>query len=260
MGGILFNEIIFGPIKSRRLGVSLGINLLPTHSKHCSFNCIYCECGWNPKEKTNLQLPTREEVREAMEYSFKKIVAKDSQELVPDAITFAGNGEPTIHPEFCGIIDDTIALRDKYLPNAKVAVLSNATMIHKEEIFEALNKVDDNILKIDGGTSETIKKINLPKSSFDLKQLVGSLKKFNGDLIIQTLFLRGMYNGIEVDNTTSEEVDAWLNIIRELQPKSVMIYPIDRATPAKDLIKVPKEELEKIAFKVKGLNIPVQVY
>ncbi|MFA8435967.1 MAG: radical SAM protein [Marinifilaceae bacterium] len=257
MATFLFDKIIFGPVKSRRLGVSLGINLLPNDCKLCSFNCIYCECGWNPKSyKEKIQLHPRDMVRERLEAKLLKM--KNNNEA-PDVITFAGNGEPTLHPDFGGIINDTIELRDLHFPNARIAVLSNSTMIQKESVFNALNRVEDNILKLDGGFEATIKTIDQPMGSFNLEKTIELLSKFKGNVTIQTLFLRGNYNGQPIDNTTEEELVAWLKHLERIQPKEVMIYTIARDTPADNLKKVPLDELNQIADRVKELGFGIQV-
>ncbi len=258
MSGFLFSDIIFGPVKSRRLGVSLGINLLPTEQKFCSFNCIYCECGWNPENiKKDIKLPGRQEIYELLE---KKLIELKNINLIPDAFTFAGNGEPTIHPEFDLIVKDTIALRNKYFPDAKTTVLSNASMIHKDKTFEALKLVDKNILKLDTGSQEQFERICQAHAKMQIEDLVDYLCKFHGELIIQTLFLRGEYNGYIIDNTTDYEVGLWLEHLKKITPKSVMIYSIDRSTPAKNLEKISREELNKIADKVHKIGLKTEVY
>ncbi|MRS04288.1 radical SAM protein [bacterium] len=256
MATFLFDEIIFGPVKSRRLGVSLGINLLPVNCKICNFNCIYCECGWtNDTLISTDTLPSRNEVFEALE---KKLSDMQKSSVEPDVITYAGNGEPTLHPDFPGIIDDSIMLRDKYFPNARIAVLSNATTITNPAIREALLKVDQNILKLDSAFSETIKIHN--QVHLDASRLIDNLAQFNGKLIIQTLFLRGKYNGIRVDNTTDKELNAWLKAIERIKPSEVMIYTISRDTPeGAQLNKVSEEELNIIALQVEKLGIKTQV-
>ena len=258
MAGFLFHDIIFGPVRSRRLGLSLGINLLPTHKKHCSFNCIYCECGWTPPLIDEMLLfPERKLVSHFLERSLAEMVEED---YLPDAITFAGNGEPTLHPEFAGIVDDTIILRNKYIPSAKISVLSNASMIHDPKVFQALLKLDNNILKLDAGTERILRLMNNPILPLNYSGLVENLKKFEGKLIIQSMFLRGYFRDQLVDNTTAEEVDEWLKKIREIHPMMVMIYPIARATPVQNLEKIPIFELEEIAEKIRELNIKVNVY
>lgn len=258
MATFLFDEIIFGPVKSRRLGVSLGINLLPVKHKICNFNCIYCECGWTQDiEKAISHLPGREEVYKALEH---KLSEMNDHNQMPDVITFAGNGEPTLHPEFPGIIDDSIALRDKYFPGAKIAVLSNATTISNPLIKEALLKVDKNILKLDSAFDSTIKIHNQPRVDVDVEELIKNMVRFRGKLIIQTLFLRGLYNGNVIDNTTPVELIAWLKAIERIKPSRVMIYTISRDTPdGGQLKKVPLRELRGIAAIVESMGIKTQV-
>jgi wyosine [tRNA(Phe)-imidazoG37] synthetase (radical SAM superfamily) len=258
MATFLFDDIIFGPVKSRRLGVSLGINLLPAKRKICNFNCIYCECGWTKnQEKVVSHLPTRTDVYMALE---KKLSEMKVMNLPPDVITYAGNGEPTLHPEFPGIIDDSITLRNKFFPNAKIAVLSNATTITDPLIKTALLKVDKNILKLDSAFDTTIKIHNQPQTYLNMEELIINLKGFNGKLIIQTLFLRGFYNGINVDNTTPDEIRAWLKAIERINPSEVMIYTISRDTPeGGQLNKIPVKELRAIASMVETLGIKTQV-
>ena len=256
MSTFLFDQIIFGPIKSRRLGSSLGINLLPTEKKVCNFNCIYCECGWTEPSDIKSSLPSVQVVKEQLEIKLKEL--KDSNSKL-DVITFAGNGEPTMHPGFSEIIDNTIALRNQYFPSTKVAVLSNSTLIHKKNVFDALQRVDQNILKLDSGVEATCKALNKPVGQFSLKRLVDGLKKFKGNVIIQTLFMKGNYESIHIDNTTDEEVKKWLGIIEEVKPKQVMLYSLARDTPASGLEKVSGKVLKGIAQKVEALGIPVQI-
>lgn len=257
MSTFLFDQIIFGPIKSRRLGISLGVNLLPTDSKVCSFDCIYCECGWTPRKREQKAiLPTRTEVQQKMKEKLEEMIGRNE---FPDVITFAGNGEPTLHPEFEGIIDDTIDLRNQLTPSARIAVLSNATMLHKPSVIRALLKVEDNIQKLDSGFEETIRKIDCPSSNFRLKDVVENLKLFNGKVILQTLFLHGKFKDEIIDNTTEEELSEWLKLVQEIRPSQVMIYTIDRDTPASGLEKVKLEELNRIADRVREIGFEVQV-
>jgi wyosine [tRNA(Phe)-imidazoG37] synthetase (radical SAM superfamily) len=258
MGTFLFDKIIFGPVKSRRLGVSLGINLLPRGKKVCNFNCIYCECGWSQTvEKEGGYLPSRSEVYEALASKLQEMKVKNQK---PDVITFAGNGEPTLHPEFPGIINDSILLRNRFFPETKIAVLSNSTMITKSSVKDALLKVDQNILKLDSAFELTINSHNQPRVNVKVDDLIENLSKFKGNLIIQTLFLRGNFNGKMIDNTTKEEVDAWLEALARIKPEEVMIYTISRDTPdGGSLSKVPTEELKKIAKQVEKLGIRTQV-
>ncbi|MDX9881097.1 MAG: radical SAM protein [Prolixibacteraceae bacterium] len=257
MPTFLFDKIIFGPVRSRRLGVSLGVNLLPVDRKVCSFDCIYCECGWTPrKREKKAVLPTRREVKEKMQEKLQEMKAAGES---PDVITFAGNGEPTLHPDFAAIIGDTVGLRDQLAPHARIAVLSNATMIHKPAVMKALLKVDDNIQKLDSAFTETIEKMDCPMVPFDLKKTVENLKAFNGQVTIQTLFIRGDFKNERIDNTTNEEISAWLKLIQEIGPRQVMIYTIDRDTPTEGLERIPVAELEGIAQKIRNLGFEVQV-
>ncbi|HKK81470.1 MAG TPA: radical SAM protein [Prolixibacteraceae bacterium] len=258
MATFLFDKIIFGPVQSRRLGVSLGINLLPTGSKLCSFDCIYCECGWNPDpRKVKAKLPSRKQVADELE---KKLREMSEAGKRPDVITFAGNGEPTMHPEFAGIVDDTIVLRDSFSPGARIAVLSNSTMLFKNPVVKALKKIDDNILKLDSAFSGTIKIMDQPVGRFDLNRLVEHLIEFEGHIIIQTMFLKGNYKGKSFDNTTDKEVYAWIKLLRKIKPDRVMIYTIARDTPAQNLETISLSVLEKIANTVRnetGLTVEV---
>ncbi len=252
----LFHEIIFGPIHSRRLGLSLGVNLLPVDAKICSFNCIYCECGFNTTMQES-PIPTREQVRETLEAKLQQMVAEGQ---IPDVITFAGNGEPTLHAKFEEIIDDTIALRNTYCPTAKVSVLSNSTRVHKPHIFRALNKVDNNILKFDSAIDRTMKLMDQPVGKhINVAWFIEQLKKFDGQLIIQTMFLRGKVNDEKLDNTTDEEVEAWISALEQIRPKQVMMYSLDREAPTQTLQKISVEELNVIAEKVwaKGFDVSV---
>lgn len=257
MATILFDKIIFGPVHSRRLGISLGVNLLPADGKICSFDCIYCECGLNKDRRTHSRMPEREEVKKALEI---KLLSMKEEGIVPDVITFAGNGEPTMHPDFGAIIDDTVEVRDRLCPETKIAVLSNSTMLHKASVFDALNKIEDNILKLDSVLDSRIQQLNVPNApSFTFDKLLEQLIRFNGNLIIQTMFLRGECNGESIDNTTGEEIDGWLDALKKINPKQVMIYTIDRETPVSSLRKVSKEDLEAIAGRARQLGFEVSV-
>ena len=248
---MLYNQVIFGPLKSRRLGVSLGINLLPTEAKVCTFNCIYCECGFNFANPKSLS-PTRSEVKKQLTHAFERMIMK--HESIDD-ISFAGNGEPTTHPDFEGIVIDTIALRDKYFPQAQLSVLSNATMINHPSVVRALLMVDNNIQKLDAGLDETVHYINQPQGNFSVARTVEYLKAFKGQVIIQTLFLRGEYQGHAIDNTRPKEVEAWVKAIEAIQPKSVQLYSLDRATPVKGLEKIEAVELGQIAKSLDAIGI-----
>lgn len=257
MSTLLFDEIVFGPIHSRRLGTSLGMNLLPYDGKVCSFNCIYCECGYNEDGRTKTELPNRKNVKAALE---DKLLKLKEENVKIDVITFAGNGEPTLHPHFAEIIDDTIELRNKYVPEAKISVLSNAMHIGKETVFKALKKIENNILKLDSAFIDTVRLIDQPNSpTYNIEKQVELFKKMEGDFILQTMFVRGNHKGKIVDNTTEKEINEWLNIIKITHPKEVMIYTIDRETPEKNLEKVSLEELKKIGERVEKIGIKINI-
>ena len=252
---VLYDNLIFGPIRSRRLGLSLGINLLPVDCKLCSFNCIYCECGWTlggQKPRFN----DKKAVLAMLEGVLGDMVAAGTP---PDVLTFAGNGEPTMHPDFEEIVEGVIALRDRLCPNAKVSVLSNATMLHRESVRRALMRVDNPILKLDSAFDHTAQLIDKPLGNYSIANVVEQMRLFGGNCIVQTMFLRGEFEGERVDNTTPEEIEAWLKLIEEIAPRSVMVYTIDRDTPAPNLEKVPVEELRAIAERVRALGIECSV-
>lgn len=253
MSTILFNEIVFGPLHSRRMGNSLGINLLPYDGKLCSFDCIYCECGFNKDFRTNTKLPERIIISKALEEKFIYLI---KEEIQLDVITFAGNGEPTLHPDFNSIIEDTINLRDQYFPQTDICVLSNGMNLTKPGVFEALRKIEKPVLKLDSAYDETVRLIDRPNSTeYRVAKQVVLYKKFKGNFILQTMFLKGKFEGIPVDNTTENEISAWLELLKTLKPREVMIYTIDRETPSEGLKKASLEKLQEIASKVRELGI-----
>ncbi len=252
----IFPTNIVGPIHSRRLGISLGVNLLPKDGKVCSFNCLYCECGWNEDHRGG-KFPDTADVMRQLEEKLQQM--HEAGEGL-DVITFAGNGEPTLHPQFAEVIDQTIALRNQYYPAAKVSVLSNATRMTDPKVHAALLKVDNNILKIDGAYDATIHQIDQPADShYSVRQVVEGMKSFKGQLIVQTMFVRGEHNGEIVDNTTAAEVSAWCDLIREIQPYQVMVYSLDRPTPEPNLVRVSKEEMQELVRPLieEGYNVTI---
>lgn len=254
MSTVIYPSPIFGPVHSRRLGLSLGINLMPADGKVCTFDCIYCECGFNADHRPRQKRPSREEVAAALERKLEDMQA-DGQ--LPDVLTFAGNGEPTAHPQFAGIIDDTLRLRDRYCPEAKVSVLSNATMAMRPEVHAALERVDNNILKLDTVNQEYINRVNRPTyPAYDVQEIIKTIRSFRGHAIVQTMFMRGTMDGQDVDNTGEEYVRPWLEAVRHIDPKQVMIYTIDRETPDHDLRKAAPSVLDAIRNRVIAMGIP----
>ncbi|MDD7705834.1 MAG: radical SAM protein [Bacteroidales bacterium] len=255
MSTIIYPSPIYGPVHSRRLGISLGINLMPADGKICTFDCIYCECGYNSDRRTRSHHPSRQQVAEALERQLRKM-HDDNQH--PDVLTFAGNGEPTSHPDFPSIIDDTIRLRDELCPKAKVSVLSNSTFITKPAIREALMRVDNNILKLDTVNADYIRRVDRPtQPSYNVESIIENMKLFEGHIIVQTMFMRGTTDeGLDVDNTSEDFVAPWLEAIKDIRPQEVMIYTIDRETPDSHLLKATHEELDAIKARVETLGIP----
>ena len=252
MSTVIYPSPIFGPVHSRRLGVSLGINLLPPDGKVCSFDCIYCECGFNADRRPQSKLPTHEEVITALE---ARLLDMKANGPAPDVLTFAGNGEPTSHPQFAAIIADVIRLRNEYFAQAKVSVLSNSTFIHRPEVREALMTVDNNILKLDTIDPIYINKVDRPNAQYDVRRIIEAMKSFNGNFVLQTMFLKGPgINSLAADN-----LEAWRNIVRELRPREVMMYTLDRPAPAEGLEKVPVESMEEAATPLIQEGFKVQI-
>ncbi len=248
MATFLFDQVVFGPVKSRRLGVSLGINLLPVNRKVCSFDCIYCECGFNPDQGAKAVLPTKEEVADALR---ARLLSMQRDGLQPDVITFAGNGEPTLHPDFSEIIDNTISLRDELCPKARIAVLSNASRLKSAKVFAALQRVDDNIQKLDSGLQSTIELIDRPNYHFNIEEVVAQLTAFNGKVTVQTMFIKGEIDGVRFDNTGDADLIPWLEYLKAIKPRQVMIYTIERDTPLDTIKKVSLEELNSVAARAR---------
>ena len=245
-------ELVFGPIHSRRLGSSLGINLLPRNGKICNFDCIYCECGWNKDGHDDHVLPTASELERDLE---AKLISCREAGTPIDSITFSGDGEPTLNPDFARIIDITLALRDRYYPQAKVSVLSNATRIGREEVFQALRKVDNPILKLDAPTAELAAKINQPQGDYDVDQVVADLKRFEGDFVLQTMFLKSP----DFDSAAPEVLQGWMRIVRELRPREIMVYTIDRETPMKGLQKYTPAQMQALVQPLLDEGFQIQI-
>lgn len=258
MQTILFHSTIFGPIRSRRLGTSLGVNLSPVDGKVCSFDCLYCEAGYNAQGAGHAGLPPREEVRRLLRAKLADMRAKGEG---LDVITFSGNGEPTVHPDFAGIIDDTLAARDEFFPDVKISVLCNSTQLHRPDVCEALRKVDNNILKLDSAVEATMRALDRPASpAFTVDTLLPQLAAFGSNAIIQTMMTRGEHDGRRIDNTTPEELSALIEAYKKIGPREIMLYTIDRRTPEQSLERVPADELKRAAERITAeTGIPVQV-
>lgn len=248
-----FDDIVFGPIYSRRLGSSLGVNILPSKGKLCNFDCVYCECGWNRDGAVpERRFPRLEEVEAAL----KDKMSKAAAEGVPvDSITFSGNGEPTMNPDFASIIDVTLRLRDLYFPKAKVSVLSNATLLGRQDVSQALMRVDNPILKIDASSQELVEKINKPVGTYRLTDVIENMKGFAGNFILQTMFLKSA----DFNTAVPEALDAWMDIVRELKPRQVMVYTIDRETPDKTLGKYTVDEMTAMVQPLIDEGFDIQV-
>ncbi len=256
MSTIIYPSPIFGPIHSRRLGISLGINLLPAGGKWCSFDCIYCECGLNAERRTHNPLPTIAEVEKALT---EKLLSMQAEGVVPDVLTFAGNGEPTLHPHFPEIVSAVTTVRDNLCPSARLSILSNATQIHRPEIREALLRFDNNIQKLDTVNPQYISMVDRPQGAYDVERQIENLALFGGKVIIQTLFMRGIYNNVSVDNTGETFVGPYLEALKRIRPQRVMIYTIDRETPVKGLLKAQPEVLDHIADQIRLNGMEVSV-
>ena len=253
MSTVIYPSPIFGPIKSRRLGISLGINLLPGDGKVCTFDCLYCECGFNAERRPKQKHPSRANVASALELKLQQMQAEG---IAPDVLTFAGNGEPTAHPDFAGVIDDTLVLRDRYFPQAKVSVLTNGTRIDRAEVFETLRRVDNNIVKLDTVNMDYITRVDRPVGRYDLPKFIECMQAFKGRCVIQTMFMKGVdAEGVSVDNTTPQYVEPWLDAVERIAPREVMIYTIDRETPAHGLLKASPEELDHIVAQLQARGL-----
>ena len=257
MQRVLFHSTIFGPIHSRRLGTSLGINLLPDDGKICSFDCLYCEAGYNAQGHGTTGVPSREDVARLLG---EKLAAMKASGEHLDVITFSGNGEPTLHPDFEGVIDDTIALRNRYFPEVKISVLTNSTRLGSESVHRALSQVDNNILKLDSAIADTVQALDRPAPGYDLSAVIDRIASFGRQGIVQTMICRGEHDGKPLDNSTEAEIKALIEAYLRIMPGEIMLYTIDRPTPEVNLRRVTREELEAIAARITAATgIPVQV-
>ena len=257
MSTVIYPGPVFGPVRSRRLGKSLGVNLSPADGKICSFDCIYCECGLNDERRPKLKMPSREAVREALE---ARLIAMSEADDLPEAITYSGNGEPTSHPDFLNIVRDTLALRDKYCPQAKVCLLTNATHLNRDDVFEAVRLIDRPCLKLDTVDADYIRLVDRPNARYDVKEVIERIKALRGRCVVQTMFMQGSFAGQSVDNTTEKYVGPWLEALSQIRPEGVDIYTLARETPVVGLKKAPVETLAQIAARVESLGISAHWY
>lgn len=249
---MLREDTVFGPIKSRRLGWSLGINLLPEKGKICNFDCIYCECGWNSDGREDTLLPSASKVRRALEDKLADILLKGTR---VDSITFSGDGEPTLNPDFPKIIEDTVNLRDIYVPNAKVSVLTNASRLSEPGITEALKKVDNPILKLDAARDEWTAVINRSLPSYHVKDVIEGMKAFEGNFILQTMFLKSA----DFDSLEPTVFSEWCEVVRILKPRLIMAYTIARPTPQSGLQPYSVSEMEAALDPLKAEGYKFQI-
>ena len=259
MATFLWSDIVFGPIHSRRVGTSLGINLLPVCGKLCTFDCVSCECGdlSSGAPRKDRRMPSLEQVVEAMSSRFAALHAEG---VKVDSISFTGNGEPTLHKDFPAIIDKVVELRDKYFPQAVISVFSNSTTLGRPGVFEALMKVDNRIMKVDCSDAATVAAINRPAGQFSLEKVLDDLERFNGDFILQTMFFKGSLDGREIDLTAPELVAGWSDIVRRLHPSKIMAYSLDRDTPVAGLRKVEREELQAITAPLRDEGFEIEIF
>ena len=249
---MLREKLVFGPIFSRRLGSSLGINLLPENGKICNFDCVYCECGWNKDGRGDSRLPLPEELMRELE---AKLSECKSAGTSIDSITFSGDGEPTLNPHFPEMIDITLELRDKYFPDSVISVLTNATRICRKEVREALMKVDNPILKLDAASDRMVELINQPACDYSVNDIVQDMKLFGGNFIMQTMFLR--FPGFST--AEPENLKAWMDIVRETKPREVMVYTLDREAPAQGLEKFTVDEMREAVKPLVDEGFTVQI-
>ena len=259
MATFLWSDIVFGPIQSRRVGTSLGVNLLPVNGKLCSFDCIYCECGSlaGGAPKKDRRMPGFKEVSDAMSRRFKELY---DEGVKIDSISFTGNGEPTLNKDFPEIVDKTVELRDKFFPSAVISVFSNSTTLEKRGVFDALMKIDNRIMKVDCCDEQLLAVVNRPLGVFSLERVLKNLERFNGDFILQTMFFKGAVDGCEFDLTSPQLVEGWMEIVRRLRPSKILAYSLDRDTPVAGLMKIPRERLQEITAPLRDEGFEVEIF
>ena len=250
---MLREKIVFGPIPSRRLGSSLGINVLPEEGKLCNFDCIYCECGWNRDGRGDKRIPDLRMLQEALE---AKLAACAAEGVPIDSITYSGDGEPTLNPDFPAMIDATLMLRNRYYPAARVSVLTNATRLDAPAVFEALRRVDSPILKLDAPTTALARIINRPAPGYDVSRVVEGMRRFGGDFVLQTMFLRAP----GFDSADPAVLGPWMEIVRNLRPREIMVYTIARPTPMGALSKFTALEMAALLRPLTDEGFNIHIY
>lgn len=248
-----FDSIVFGPIRSRRLGSSLGVNLLPADGKICNFDCIYCECGLDRDGRTSTSIPALEDVKSALRQGIAS-AAESGVEV--DSITFSGNGEPTLHPDFPEIIKETLALRDRFYPSAVVSVLSNATRLDKPEVVAALRSVDCPILKLDAVNDAMLRDMNVPAAGLSVDAIIDGMRRFEGEFVLQTMLLMADRPSLADD---PEALARWMDIVRQLRPRLVTLYSLDRPAPVKGLQRLSAQQMQELVQPLinEGFNIKI---
>jgi wyosine [tRNA(Phe)-imidazoG37] synthetase (radical SAM superfamily) len=254
----LWDKIAFGPIQSRRLGSSLGINVSPTNVKICSLNCIYCECGWtSEKNIAPYFFYSVDEIITAIESKFNQ--CKENGAVI-NSITFSGNGEPTLHPQFDRIIARLIVLRNQYYPDTVITCLSNSTQLSNNKISTSLQKIENPILKLDAATEQLFQLINKPVIQISVDEVIAQLQRFSGNFFLQTLFFKGELEGQYFNNAAEPHLSLWFDVVKQLRPRQVMLYTLDRRTPVQQLEKISVEELKEIAGKLQGFGVAAKAY
>ena len=257
MATFLFDKHVFGPVKSRRLGNSLGINLLSTHYKVCDFDCIYCECGWTHHKPDSKKFIEKQKFIQLLETKLSQL---ERDKIPVDYITYAGNGEPTLHPYFLEIAKKVSELRDQYFPKCSIALLSNGSTLSKEKIKASFAYIEDVILKIDAGHQQLFQLINRPNEHLQLDDICNNMVNLQGNFIAQSMFLKGNADGVEFDNSDQKVVAKWKEKIQMLRPKYVQIYSISRDTPLESIQPISKERLQNIAEQLENMGIHAEVY
>ncbi|MDO8666925.1 MAG: hypothetical protein Q7J79_09955 [Gemmatimonadales bacterium] len=254
-GSPLWERIINGPMHSRRLGLSLGLNILPPRSKLCTFDCPYCECGFNTPKAHGQRWPSPDLVADALRKTIGFLKERGERgergekgEIggtsgLPDWVTFAGNGEPTMHPRFPVVVERVLATRDEVAPGLRVGILSNGLAAGKPSIRGALNRLDARMMKLDPGPTGTVNGL-----AYDREPLVRSYLELK-DVIVQAMFVQGP----GFDCGSEESVAEWLGWLERVRPTAVHIYSLDRAPADLAVQPVARDRLDAIADRARSV-------